>query len=332
MKKLSVLFAIVLAFCLVFTGCADNSNPDADKPSASSKPVATDNVSEATEAPTPTPAPADVKNVNVYVLVENLAYSHVVEVEYNDNITTWDRSLGYIEMDGYDLLDTSLDFVVPNDGTEIEFTAVIRENAPYKVTGWSGDFTADGDTIKFTPAGKTIFLTVKVEPLYENVALNSTVTASVNTVEYADGRWGLAYLTDGDVNMRFSTATLPEVDPETLIIPEPVTIDLDLGAAKGFDTLCLVPRVDTFDAEGGVPNFPFAFEVLISNDGTEYTSVLSVDSEENVDSMMQVFALKQQNAQYLRLKVTKVGNQAADEGVQNPYRVQFAELLLFDAE
>ena len=66
MKKLSVLFAIVLAFCLVFAACADKSNPDADKPSASSKPVATDNVSEATEAPTPTPAPADVKNVNVY--------------------------------------------------------------------------------------------------------------------------------------------------------------------------------------------------------------------------------------------------------------------------
>lgn len=101
---------------------------------------------------------------------------------------------------------------------------------------------------------------------------------------------------------------------------------------KGFDTLCLIPRVDTFDAEGGVPNFPFDFEVLVSNDGTEFTSILSVETEENVDSMMQIFALEQQNAQFLRLKVSQIGTMAADEGIQNPYRIQFAELLLFDAE
>lgn len=334
MKKLSILFATVLAFCLVFTACTDNSNPDSEQSSASTKPAATDKVSVTTDAPaaTATSAPVDAKSVNVYVLVENLEYSHVVEVKYKDEITTWDRSLGYVEADGYDLLDTSLDFIVPNDGTEIEFTAIIRENAPYKVTGWSGDFTADSETIKFTPDGKTIFLTVKVEPLYENVALNSAVTSSFDLIEYEDGRWSAAYLTDGDVNMRFSTKPITTVDPETMMPPEPVTIDLDLGAAKGFDTLCLIPRVDTFDAEGGVPNFPFDFEVLVSNDGTEFTSVLSVESEENVDSMMQIFALEQQNAQYLRLKVTQVGNMAADEGSQNPYRIQFAELLLFDAE
>ena len=332
MKKLSFLFAIVLSFCLVFTACADNGNSDTEQPSSSNKPAATNKISATTEAPVATPTPEDTKNVNVYVLVENLEYAHVVEVKYKDEITTWDRSLGYIETEGYDLLDTSLDFIVPNDGTEIEFTAVIRENAPYKVTGWSGDFTADSETIKFTPEGKTIFLTVKVEPLYENVALNSTVTSSVDLIEYEDGRWSAAYLTDGDVNLRFSTKPIADVDPETMIPAEPVTIDLDLGAAKGFDTLCLIPRVDTFDAEGGVPNFPFDFEVLVSNDGTEFTSVLSVETEENVDSMMQIFALEQQNAQFLRLKVSQIGTMAADEGTQNPYRIQFAELLLFDAE
>lgn len=232
MKKLSFLFAIVLSFCLVFTACADNSNSDTEQPSSSNKPAATNKISVTTEAPVATPTPEDTKNVNVYVLVENLEYAHVVEVKYKDEITTWDRSLGYIETEGYDLLDTSLDFIVPNDGTEIEFTAVIRENAPYKVTGWSGDFTADSETIKFTPEGKTIFLTVKVEPLYENVALNSTVTSSVDLIEYEDGRWSAAYLTDGDVNLRFSTKPIADVDPETMIPAEPVTIDLDLGAAK----------------------------------------------------------------------------------------------------
>lgn len=328
MKKSAVLFTVLISLCLFFTACADENSSNSSKASASAKPAAT----QSTSVPTPAPTPAKPKNLNAYVFVEDISYSYAVEVEYNDKITTWDRFVGYVETDGYDVNDASLDFTIPNDGTEVEFTAVIREDAPYKVVGWEGDFTSDSETIKFTPTGKTVFLTVKVEPLYENVALNSTVTSSVSLVEYAEGRWGGAFLTDGNANLRFSTGTLTTVDPETLMPPEPVTIDINMNEAKSFDTLCLLPRVDTVDFEDGVPNFPFAFEVLVSNDGAEYTSVLSVDLEENVDAMMQTYALGQQNAQYLRLKVTKVGNQAADEGVANPYRVQFAELMLFDVE
>ena len=328
MKKAIVLLSVLLIFSLAFSACGDNTSNNGDT-SATKKPTAT---ATSSVEPTAKPTAEPPKNVNVHVFVEDILYSHVVEVKYNDEITTWDRLSTLDPTLGYDKEEFSLDFTVPNDGTEAELTAVIRENAPYKITGWGGDFTADGDTIKFTPAGKTIFLTVKIEPLYDNVALNSTVTSSVSTVEYEEGRWGMACLTDGEVNTRFSTATLQTVDPETMMLPEPVTIDIDLTEAKSFDTLCLIPRVDTVDADDGVPCFPSAFEVLLSNDGTEYSSVLSVDAEENVDSMMQIYAFAQQSAQYLRIKVTRVGTQAADEGVANPYRVQFAELLLFDAE
>ena len=328
MKKAIVLLSVLLIFSLAFSACGDNTSNNGDT-SATKKPTAT---ATSSVEPTAKPTAEPPKNVNVHVFVEDILYSHVVEVKYNDEITTWDRLSTLDPTLGYDKEEFSLDFTVPNGGTEAELTAVIRENAPYKITGWGGDFTADGDTIKFTPAGKTIFLTVKIEPLYDNVALNSTVTSSVSTVEYEEGRWGMACLTDGDVNTRFSTATLQTVDPETMMLPEPVTIDIDLTEAKSFDTLCLIPRVDTVDVDDGVPCFPSAFEVLLSNDGTEYSSVLSVDAEENVDSMMQIYAFAQQSVQYLRIKVTRVGTQAADEGVANPYRVQFAELLLFDAE
>ena len=328
MKKAIVLLSVLLIFCLAFSACGDNTSNNGDT-SATKKPTAT---ATSSVEPTAKPTAEPPKNVNVHVFVEDILYSHVVEVKYNDEITTWDRLSTLDPTLGYDKEEFSLDFTVPNDGTEVELTAVIRENAPYKITGWSGDFTADGDTIKFTPAGKTIFLTVKIEPLYDNVALNSTVTSSVSTVEYEEGRWGMACLTDGDANTRFSTATLQTVDPETMMLPEPVTIDIDLTEAKSFDTICLIPRVDTVDADDGVPCFPSAFEVLLSNDGTEYSSVLSVDAEKNVDSMMQIYAFAQQSAQYLRIKVTRVGTQAADEGGANPDRVPFAELLLFDAE
>lgn len=47
--------------------------------------------------------------------------------------------------------------------------------------------------------------------------------------------------------------------------------------------------------------------------------------------MAQSYDVGAQTAQYLRLSVTKVGNMAADEGTAAvPYRVQLAELMVFD--
>ena len=114
-------------------------------------------------------------------------------------------------------------------------------------------------------------------------------------------------------------------------LSEPVTIDIDMGEAKNFDIISLFPRTDTLDLEDGVPNYPFAFEILVSSDGTNYTSVQSISLEENVNDMAQSYDVGAQTAQYLRLSVTKVGSMAADEGTAAvPYRVQLAELMVFD--
>ena len=103
-----------------------------------------------------------------------------------------------------------------------------------------------------------------------------------------------------------------------------------MGSAKRFDIISLFPRTDTVDLEDGVPNYPFAFEILVSSDGITYTSVKTVSLEENVNNMVQSYDVGTQTAQYIRLSITKVGNIAADEGVAvTPYRIQFADLMVF---
>ena len=329
MKKFYWVLIAVLTLCLAFSACADkNPGEGAGTPTKS----ATAGKS-ATKAPaaSPTPAPTAKETIPVSITVDDLAYIYVVNVKYKDDILTWNKVLTS-DSPGLDLDDMEIAFEVPNDGSEIELTAVVQENAPYKVKGWSGAATGTGETIKFKPTGNSANLKIDIEPLYgENIALDSSVKVSVTTEENTAARWGKDFLTDGDINTRLSTTTLAGVDTDTLVLSAPVTIDIDLGEAKNFDIVSLFPRTDTVDQEDGVPNYPFEFEIMVSKDGAAYTSVKKVSLEENVTNMMQNYDVGAQNAQYIRLNITKVGNMAADEGTAAvPYRVQFAELMIFD--
>ena len=326
MKKFFLCLITLFALCFCFAACSESEDPAAATPTATARATAA-----ATARPTSSATKEPSENVSIAVTVDDLAYIYLVNVQYQDELATWDKIIP-ASSEGLELDYLAIEFLVPNDGSEVELTAVLQEGAPYKVTGWSGDATAEGETIKFTPAKDAVSLNIDIEPLYgENLAVDSTVTCSVGTEENPTSRWGKAFLTDGDINTRFSTTTLANVDEETMELAEPVTIDIDMGEAKNFDIISLFPRTDTLDLEDGVPNYPFAFEILVSSDGTNYTSVQSVSLVENIIEMVQSYDVGSQSAQYLRLSVTKVGNIAADEGTAAvPYRVQFAELMVFD--
>ena len=330
MKKFYWVLIAALTFCLVLSACADKKDPEGGT-SAPTKSAAATQAATKAPAGSPTAAPTAKETIPVSVTVDDLLYTYVVNVKYKEDVHTWNKLL--LSSDpGLDIDNMEITFEVPNDGSEIELTAVVQENAPYKVKGWSGDATGTGETIKFKPSGNSANLKIDVEPLYgENLALDAAVTVSTTTEENTAARWGKDFLTDGDINTRMSTTTLTGVDEETLALGTPITVDVNLGEAKNFDMVSLFPRTDTVDQEDGVPNYPFEFEILVSKDGTTYTSAKKVSLEENVTNMMQTYDVGAQNAQYIRISITKVGNMAADEGTAAvPYRVQFAELMVFD--
>lgn len=329
MKKFYLCLITILALCFCFTACSDKKEAPSSGTATAAKSTATP--SPATKAPEATATPAPSENASVAITVEDLSYIYVVNVKYKDAIEPWEKVIASTAT-GLDVDEMAINLLVPNDGSEVEITAVVQEGAPYKIKGWSGDVKAEGETIKFTPSKAAINLNIDVEPLYgDNLALDSTVACSVGTEESEGARWGKNFLTDGDINTRFSTIPLSNVAEDTLELAEPVTIDIDMGESKSFDIISLFPRTDTVDIEDGVPNYPFTFEILVSSDGTTYTSVKTVSLEENVNDMVQSYDVGSQTAQYIRLSVTKVGNIAADEGTaQTPYRVQLADLMVFD--
>lgn len=333
------LWALCLVFVLCLTFCACSGNPDTtpgtgtgDAGKATQSADQGKGTAAPTQAPTqaPTAAPtAAPETYAVSITVDDMAYTYVVTAQYGDKQLTWDRIVENTSIQ-YQLDEMALSTRVPADGSEVEIKAVLAENAPYKITGWAGDFTSDSDVIKFKPTGNTK-LQILVEPLYgESLALGSENDCSV-TYESASGAWGLEGLTDGDYLCKFSTSGLDIVDPDTYEPSEPVTIDINLGSAKDFSLISLVPRCDTLSIEDGVPNYPLSFDIQVSNDGENFTTVKSVDLETSPGEMMQTYDLGAQNAQYIRLNVRKFGPEAGDEGVSYPYRVQLAEVLVFNA-
>ncbi len=331
MKKILLILSMIMVFCLAASACSGSESEQGDvtKAPASGSTATATPASQATPTPAPaTPTPEPQAEALVSISVEDFIYTSVVNVEYNGNTETWYKEQ-MANDPAFEVEDMEINFNVPNDGSEVEIKAVVQEGAPYKVTGWSGDATSDSETLKFVPSKNSVRLTIKVEPLFtENVAEGSTVTCSAPTEENSGARWGKDMLTDGDLNNRFSTGTLGIIDDETLQVTEPLTIDVDMGEAKAFNRVLLFPRTDTPDADGGVPNFPFGFDILVSNDGENFESVKSVDLEENVNDMVQTYDVGDQNARFIRINVRTVGNMAADEGTAaTPYRVQLTELM-----
>lgn len=102
-----------------------------------------------------------------------------------------------------------------------------------------------------------------------------------------------------------------------------------MGKAKEFNSISAIPRCDAPNDEDGVPNYPAAFDIMVSSDGENYITVKEVRLEKAPSDMIQTYDFDMQNARYIRLNVTKAGPYAADESIADPYRIQLTELMVF---
>ncbi|WBO61724.1 discoidin domain-containing protein [Streptomyces camelliae] len=107
--------------------------------------------------------------------------------------------------------------------------------------------------------------------------------------------------------------------------PNPVWVEIDLGADTDLDAVRLFPRTDTPAADGGTAGFPVDFTIQTRADGaTSYTTVRTVTAEPDPGSAAQIYTLTSATGRYVRLKATKLGKSAADETTK--YRLQLAEI------
>ena len=188
---------------------------------------------------------------------------------------------------------------------------------------FSGPVYSEERNVSFT-VEKSCDLMVNAKLLYgDNIAKGAKATCTLSLE--SGTTWSVSNLTDGNVSTGFTTQVLDAVDG---ILAKPVIINIDLGSVKEFSLNSLVPRTDTVSISGGNPCFPVEFTVKTSRGGSDYTEAGTFTHEGDPGGVTQSFELGTVKARFVRIEITRVGDYAADEAVEDPYRAQIMEIML----
>jgi hypothetical protein len=161
-----------------------------------------------------------------------------------------------------------------------------------------------------------------------NLALNKTATSN-NSLEYGD--WGIAHLTDGNTTsitgaQGYTSNVFSSPDASS----NPPYVDVDLGSNQTFSQVILYPRTSAISTSGGTPDFPVNFTIQAAPDGGSYSTVATITNQPDPAGLPQTYSFTPTNARHVRVVVTTLGNAAVGEGGANYYRLQLAELEVFN--
>jgi len=216
--------------------------------------------------------------------------------------------------------------ILVQDGDVITATVTAKNDVDYSVAKWmAGDeLLSEEAALTYTMAGaETITAYVEYTGL-ENMAIGKTVTADQH-----NGEWATTQLTDGVLNYLGGNKGWSSSSRGTGSLTfDEYFVAIDLGEQKTFNRLQLYPR--TFDitvSEG----FPVAYTVYSSDNGTDWTPVLTVENgaePENLYKPVVVELGKDVTAQHVRLGVTAVNKL----DMKNRAFVQLSELGVYYKE
>ena len=206
-------------------------------------------------------------------------------------------------------------------GTEV--TIEVEDGLLGSFLNFSGPVQSEERKVTFTVSGNTDLM-VNTRLLYgDNIAKGAKATCSVSLE--SGSTWSVSNLTDGKLSTGFTTEVLGALDG---VLKKPVVINLDLGSVKEFSLISLAPRTDTVSIKGGNPCFPMEFTVKTSRGGSDYTEAGSFVQENDPAGVIRSFEFEAVKARFVRIEITRVGDYAADEAVDDPYRVQIMEIML----
>jgi len=195
------------------------------------------------------------------------------------------------------------------------------------------------DYVKVTQNGEVVFRddfnylnsanwSFVVDDYNVNLALGKTVTANsdVNMPQY----FAVKYLTDGvtacgNGNFGYSSKAFGSAD----ISANPVTITVDLGAAKNFNHVVIHPRTDVDSTEGNSPSFLKDFTIKVSSDNSKWETIYVMQDNEIPNDVSQGHAFETVNARYIQITTTEVGPHPTDGP---SYYLQLAEVEVFNRE
>ena len=154
----------------------------------------------------------------------------------------------------------------------------------------------------------------------DNTDLARLANVSASSSHEGDG-WSVANANDGILSSITSSLGWSSSDSNTSS-NHTEWLQLDFGMQKLFSEVDLYPRSD-LPKEGY--GFPIDFTIAVSNDATNWTTVVTKTGYA-LPSGVQNFAFTAQTARYVRVTGT---NLRANPNENNSYRLQFAEISVY---
>ncbi|WP_342431259.1 discoidin domain-containing protein [Neobacillus sp. FSL H8-0543] len=209
-------------------------------------------------------------------------------------------------------------------GKNATLEAISKDGMQYQFSHWNNDPNNTKNPLSVT-LDKDVELTANFKDLMPNLALHKQVN-TVRSLE-AGKTWSKNNLTDGLTAVSggvngFTTDVFPSTD----ISKDPHWIEIDLGQNMDINTLRLYPRTDAFARDQQTPNFPVDFTIDVKPENGQFSTVKEVKNQPNPKGKVQTYEFETQTARFIRVKTTKLGLPAIDEGFQNAFRIQLAEI------
>lgn len=213
-------------------------------------------------------------------------------------------------------------------GQPITIKAVPVNDVDYLFAGWTGDVASEDAEITLTPTAD-MNLTINFKWIgYDNLAQNKNVTS--NSIYNSGATWQLSNLVDGVLNhlggnngYTSNSYNSPDVSKD------PVWITVDLGEVTSFNQVKLYPRTDTLTGEGTTLNFPVHYQINVSDDGTNFTTIYETkDQKAPLWEPAVILFDEMQSAKYVQIKVFTLGDR--DVAGSDMYRFQLSEFGIYD--
>jgi len=151
-----------------------------------------------------------------------------------------------------------------------------------------------------------------------NYALNKTVTVSSSA---ENSSWSLSKVVDGERNVVTGNAGWSSNNSLTTNHTEWVSIDL--GQAYTVRNVDIYPRNDSGSVGQG---FPIDFNIQVSNDNVNWTTVVTITGYTIPGNAVQSFSFSSVSARYVKVVGTSL---RANPNDSNQYRMQLAEIEIY---
>ncbi|MBE6537512.1 MAG: hypothetical protein E7673_06125, partial [Ruminococcaceae bacterium] len=250
---------------------------------------------------------ADYKTVNISVLDKDMA-NYALNVYLNgesitlpfkcvyDNVTSLNLTLSTVSDYNYSVT------INGNDVKSLDFEVVENTDifVDLKEISTVDKLSIVGATVNQGRANST---TWHEKNLYDGIRVSTS-----GSFGYSSGK----YSTDPDVSA------------------DPYEITLDLGTIQAINQIALFPRTNATAVDTALScSYPSDFKILVSRDGMNYDTVLTVEDCPNPRFKQQCFDFDVVYARYVKLSVTELGLGPSDDNQGTRPRLQLAEFDVY---